>query len=161
MNSVSVNPFADDAERHAIWEMLMRRDFVAFVSQDWSMVDPDFLPDEFYAVDGRKQPNPDDWQLRFPDLSSYRTEWLVQAMDFQKIELQGISKLDFLYQSAELRRIDINGRRALAQKKFDGSATTTTGAAIRLSWQTLYSLRKPAAQWKITAFVGYLPNSTS
>jgi hypothetical protein len=158
MNCVPVNPFIHDADRHAIWEILMRRDFVAFVAGDWSMIESDFLPEEFHGVDGGKLPDPDDWRLRFPDLSSYRTEWLIQAMDFKKIELQDISKLNFLFRSAELRRIEIHGQRALAQKKFYGCATSTEGAAICLNWQTLYSLRKLAADWKIAGFVGYLPN---
>ena len=36
------NPFpAGDADRHALWEMLVRRDIDAFIGQDWSMVEDD------------------------------------------------------------------------------------------------------------------------
>lgn len=41
------NYYANDADRAAIWEMLMTRDFEAFAAQDWSMVADDFLADEF------------------------------------------------------------------------------------------------------------------
>ena len=160
MKAASLNPFKGDPDRHEIWEMLMRRDFEAFLSADWTMIGSDFLEAEFQGIDGGKRPDPDQWRLRFPDLASYRAEWLTQAADFQKIEIKGIAKLEFLFQSCVLRDIEITGERAMAHKKFQGNATTTTGAPVQLAWQTLYFVRKIARQWKIAGFVGYLPNPT-
>lgn len=140
--------------------MLMKRDFEAFLAADWSMIEPDFLADEFCGIDGDKLPDPDHWHLRFPDLGSYRTEWLAQAAAFQKIELVGVNKHDFLYQSSVLREVEITGSRAMARKKFNGLALTTTGSNVQLKWQTLYFLRRFGTEWKITGFVGYLPNPT-
>ena len=84
---------------------------------------------------------------------------VASAAEFKNQELLGISKLDFLFQACVLRDIEIQGTRAVAHKKFDGSAQTTEGVPIRLLWQTLYFLKKVAGAWKITGFVGYLPNS--
>jgi len=158
MNPASINPFPGDADRHEIWEVLMRRDFEAYLAADWSMTGPDFLEDEFQGVSGGFLSDPDQWRLRFPSLASYRDEWLAQAVVFQKVELRGIGKLDFFYQSTVLREIEIEGARAVAHKKFDGHSTSTTGSPVRLLWQTLYFLRKVSSRWKITGFVGYLPN---
>ena len=158
MNSASINPFLNDPDRHEIWEILMRRDFEAFVASDWSLTEADFLEDEFQGIDAVYLSNPDHWRLRFPTLSSYRDEWLAQAADFKEIELLGTSKLNFLYQAATLDTIEIIGGRALAHKKFSGSSNTTTGTPLRLLWQSVYFLRKAGSHWKITGFVGYLPN---
>lgn len=154
------NPFAGDADRHAIWEMLMRRDFEAFLAADWEPIAPDFLTGEFHGLDAGRHPDPDRWRLRFADLASYRQEWLQQASDFQKIALRDISKRDFLFSAASLQEIDLVGDRAMARKKFRGQANSTTGESITLAWQTLYLLRKVNSRWLITGFVGYLPFPT-
>lgn len=161
MSAAAQNPFAGDPDRHEIWEILMRRDFEAFVAADWSRAEPDFLAEEFQGLDGGRQPDPDRWHLRFADLATYRAEWLAQAADFQKLELQGTTKLDFLFAATSLRDIEITGARAVAHKKFQGRATSTLGVPLVLAWQTLYLLRKVGTRWKITGFVGYLPNPAS
>ena len=152
------NPFAADPDRSEIWEVVVRRDFEAFVAADWSMTGPDFLEEEFQGIDGEKLPNPDHWRLRFPDLASYRDEWIRQAIEFKDVEFQGISKLDFLYQAGSLTGIEIKGQRAFVHKKFDGTAQTVEGKSIRFLWQTLYFLKCVDGHWKVTGFVGYLPN---
>jgi len=44
------NPFPEgDADRHALWEMLVRRDIDAFIGQDWAMVEDDFIADSFFG----------------------------------------------------------------------------------------------------------------
>jgi hypothetical protein len=158
MISTSANPFPNDPDRHEIWEILMRRDFEAFIAADWSLTQADFLEEEFQGIDAGKLSNPDHWRLRFPSLSSYRDEWLAQAADYKRIELIGISKLEIFYQAVTLDAIEITGRRALAHKKFNGSSQTITSTPLQLSWQSVYFLRKPGSHWKITGFVGYLPN---
>jgi hypothetical protein len=152
------NPFPDDPDRREIWEILMRRDFESFLAGDWSRTEADFLAEEFQGIDGGKVPNPDQWRIKYADLGAYRDEWLRQAEEFQSVEFEGIAKLDFFFQSVQLNDIDIQGGRALAHKKFDGAAVSTTGEPVRLLWQTLYLLKRVHGHWKITGFVGYLPN---
>lgn len=158
MSAPGTNPFPDDPDRSAIWDVLMRRDFEAFVAADWSRVGPDFLEDEFAAIDAKGEISPAKWSLQFAQIESYRSEWLRQAAAFLPVELQGTTKLEFLYQSTTLDRIQITSGRALAHKRFDGRAVSTAGIEIRLDWQTLYFLRKWESGWKITGFIGYLPN---
>lgn len=155
----NTNPFPQDPDRHEIWEILMRRDFEAFIAADWNMTLPDFVEAEFYGIDGGKQPNPDQWHLKYPSLPVYRDEWLRQADEFQSVEFRSISKLDFLFQTCTLNEIEIQGERAVAHKKFDGQTETTQGEAVRLLWQTLYFMKKVGGHWKIAGFVGYLPYS--
>lgn len=158
MSQKHPNPFPSDTDRHEIWEMLMRRDFEAFIHGDWNEVAGDFIEEEFQGIDGGKVPNPDDWRIKYADLTTYRDEWLRQAEEFQGVEFQDMEKLDFFFQACSLNAIDIQGARAVAHKKFDGQAITTTGETIRLLWQTLYLVKKSEGRWKITGFVGYLPN---
>ncbi|MEM1212839.1 MAG: RidA family protein [Planctomycetota bacterium] len=152
------NPFPNDPDRHAIWEMLMRRDFEAFIANDWSMTAPDFAAKTFYGIDCRKQPNPDHWSLTYPSLEAYRDEWLRQADEFEPIEFVGTDKLGFFFDAVQLRDIDINGDHAVAHKKFLGSAQTTAGNTVTLRWQTLYQCRRVEGVWKIASFVGYMPH---
>lgn len=158
MNPPSQNPFTKDSDRREIWDILMRRDFEAFLACDWSLTSADFLAAEFLGVDGCHRSNPDHWRLTFPTLESYRDEWLRQARDFSEVELIGVSKLEFLYQAAVLRDIEIAGARAIAHKKFDGAAKTSAGGEVRLDWQSLYFMKKHRSRWRIIGFVGYLKN---
>ena len=57
--SLYKNPFPNDPDRHAIWEMLVERDIRAFVAQDWDMVADDFTSEGFMGIDGRSLSNPD------------------------------------------------------------------------------------------------------
>lgn len=152
------NPFPNDPDRHRIWEILMRRDFEAFIAKDWSMTEPDFAPETFYGISAGQEPNPDHWSLTYPTLDSYRDEWLRQANDFESIEFVDTDKLGFFFRVCQLRDIDVNEDQAVAHKKFSGSATTTDGQTVRLNWQTLYHCRKIEGVWKIIGFCGYLPH---
>src|SRR3569832_2912872 len=77
------NPFPEgDADRHALWEMLVRRDIDAFLGQDWSMVEDDFIADSFFGMHAHFLSNADAWRLQFPRLEVYRDEWLRQAKVF-------------------------------------------------------------------------------
>ena len=75
------NPFAGDADRAEIWEMLVRRDIAAFVGQDWAMVAGDFDESRFLGIHAHNSANPDDWNAAFPTLAGYRDEWLRQAAE--------------------------------------------------------------------------------
>lgn len=152
------NPFDVTDERYAMWEGLARRDFEAFLAQDWSITASDFCAAEFVGYDACKTSNPDHWRLRFPSLADYRNEWLRQAKEFAAVELCGVSKLDFLFRALVLRDIEICGARAIARKKFHGSAETSKGDTLRLCWQSMFFLKKSGERWLVTGFVGYLPN---
>jgi hypothetical protein len=153
------NPFTvADADRHAIWEILVRGDFEAFVTGDWSLVESDFWVEGFCGIDARKEPEPSNWKLTFPDIKSYRDEWSRQVSEFASVSLIGTDMRQFLYESCCLKDIEIRGERALARKTFDGMAETIEGKKIVLRFQTLYQLIHRGNRWLIAGFVGYLPN---
>jgi hypothetical protein len=153
------NPFLEeDADRREIWDILMRRDFEAFVAGDWSMVEPVFWEDGFFGIDARKQAEPSQWKLTFPDVATYRDEWLRQVEEFAPVQLVNTSVLQFLFDSCRLEDIEIAGDRAIARKKFNGTAKTDGEREIVLRFQTLYKLVRRNNSWLIAGFVGYLPN---
>nr|WP_316656324.1 hypothetical protein [uncultured Gellertiella sp.] len=158
MRDPFVNPFpASDTARHQIWEMLVARDIDAFLAADWSAVAGDFVEDGFIGIDGRKQANPDRWRLAFPDLESYREEWLRQARDFAGQEF-GEDPRSAIFATTTLEEIEIEGETALVRKKFDGGITRADGTRDIMAWQTLYYCRLHQGRWKISGFTGYLPN---
>ncbi len=151
------NPFPEaDADRHALWEMLVRRDIDAFLSQDWSMVSGDFATDRFFGMHGHFRNNPDSWRLDFPRLEIYRDEWLRQAAETAKVEFAHPLR-PALFRLTNLRDIDVDGDRAVLHKKFDGVLTRADGGTDRLNWQTLYFCHRIEGDWKIAGFVGYIP----
>ncbi|MCX2722871.1 hypothetical protein ON753_10855 [Roseibium sp. DSM 29163] len=146
-----------DQDRSQIWDMLVRRDIDAFVAADWSMVADDFDTHAFFGVDARKRPNPDEWKLGFPDLESYKAEWLRQADEFGTTEFAEDARAA-IFNATRLVDIDIEGARAIARKKFDGRIRKADGGEDRLLWQTLYYCVRKDGRWKICGFTGYLPN---
>ena len=151
------NPFPNDPDRHAIWEMLVKRDIIAFVAADWSQVANDFVEEHFMGIDGRRLSNPDGWRISFPSLDAYRDEWLRQAKDFQQTEWADDPEQAFL-DATTLRDIEIKGNKALLHKKFDGTIRKKDGEVVSLNWQTLYRCVKVEGEWKIAGFTGYLPH---
>jgi hypothetical protein len=152
------NPFTDmDPDRAEIWEMLVTRDIDAFVAADWSKVAGDFDVPAFFGIDGARNPSPDNWKLGFPDLETYKTEWLRQAEEFSKTEFVGDARAA-IFAATNLTDIELNGDRAIARKKFDGSIRKADGSEDRLLWQTLYFCTRKEGRWKICSFIGYLPN---
>nr|WP_313664582.1 hypothetical protein [Brucella intermedia] len=151
----AVNPFAGDRDREQIWEMLVRRDIEAFVSQDWSLVADDFDEVRFLGIHAHNDRNPDKWDAGFPTLASYRDEWLRQAAESAAVEYAE-SLAEGIFRATDLSVIDITGDVALARKKFDGTIARKDGSVDRLNWQTLYFCRRGKARWKITGFVGYM-----
>lgn len=152
------NPFnCNDPDRFSIWEMLVERDIKAFISQNWSMVEDDFIAEGFMGIDGRNLSNPDSWRLNFPSLSSYKQHWLNQAEEFNKSEFTSDPETSLL-EATTLRDIDIVDNSALVRKKFDGVLAKTSGELVRLNWQTLYRCRKIDNVWKIAGFTGFLPH---
>ncbi|EEQ93808.1 hypothetical protein F9K88_07060 [Brucella intermedia] len=151
----AVNPFAGDRDREQIWEMLVRRDIEAFVSQDWSLVADDFDEVRFLGIHAHNDRNPDKWDAGFPTLASYRDEWLRQAAESAAVEYAE-SLAEGIFRATDLSVIDITGDVALARKKFEGTIARKDGSVDRLNWQTLYFCRRDKARWKITGFVGYM-----
>lgn len=152
------NPFPQsDVDRHAIWQMLVQRDIDAFIAQDWSLVSDDFCVEEFFGVHGHFLSNPDSWRLNFPNLNSYREEWLRQAAATANTKFTEDLR-EGLFRATVLRDIEINEDRAIIHKKFDGTLQRVEQAPERLQWQTLYFAKKCETKWRLTGFVGYLPN---
>ncbi len=154
--SDTTNPFPNDPDRSAIWEMLVTRDIAAFVAADWGMVADDFIEAEFLGIDGRGSDNPDSWKIGFPSLAAYRDEWLRQAADSAKIAYAEDLNLG-IHRATTLQHIEISGDVALAHKKFDGVLHRADGSKDIMNWQTLYFCRKRGGKWKLTGFAGYLP----
>ena len=152
----STNPFPNDADRSAIWTMLVERDIAAFVAADWSMVDGDFVREGFLGINGGKSGNPDAWKISFPTLEAYRDDWIRQARESQKLDYAE-DVLEGIHRATSLTEIEINGDIAIAHKKFDGEIALRDGGKDVLNWQTLYFCRKVDGVWKLTGFAGYLP----
>ena len=141
------NPFhTDDVDRRAIWEMLVDRDIRAFLAVDWSMVEDDFVQEGFMGIDAARQSHPDAWRLNFPDLESYKKEWLSQAKEF-KATRWGEDTEAALFRITVLRDIEISGDSALVHKKFFGNIRKENGELAPTNWQTLYRCRKNEA-WR-------------
>jgi hypothetical protein len=154
--SFLTNPFPNDADRGAIWTMLVERDIDAFVKADWSMVDGDFVREGFLGIGGGKSDNPDSWRVAYPTLEDYRDDWLSQAHAAQQVNY-GEDQRTGIFRCTTLRDIDINGDIAVAHKKFDGDIALADGSKEVMNWQTLYFCRKVGGVWKLTGFVGYIP----
>ena len=152
---MTTNPYANDADRAAIWDMLMPRDFEAFAAQDWSMVADDFDEMRFLGIHAHFTDDTSKWDAAFPTLSDYRDEWLRQAADSAKLSYASPLP-EQLLKAVTLDRIDINGNVAVAHKKFDGVIKLADGGQDRVNWQTLYYVRKNSGRWQITGFTGYM-----
>ena len=151
------NPFAGDNDREQIWEMLVRRDIEAFVTQNWSLVANDFDEARFLGIHAHGEANPDKWDAAFPTLASYRDEWLRQAAASAATDYAE-SLADGVHRATRLNVIDINGDVAVARKKFNGTIAKADGTQDILNWQTLYFCRRDGDRWRITGFVGYMVN---
>ena len=156
MDLYAQNPFTADPDRHAIWEMLVARDIEAFLSCDWSMVEPDFAADRFLGIDGKASANPDDWHVSFPTLDAYRASWLAGARAFAP-RAKDTARAG-IFAATRLDEIEISGDRALAHKKFDGRVEMNDGGVDILDWQSVYTLARIGGAWKLTGFIGYLPH---
>ena len=152
------NPFSpEDKDRHAIWEKVVKVDIDAFLAQDWEMCREDFIEEYFIGIDAQKNDNPDHWKLTYPTLNAYRDDWLKQAATFAKSTYKE-DKREALFRATNLEDIDIQEDTALLHKKFNGSITQIDGEVIPIVWQTIYKMKKVDQRWKITGFVGYMPN---
>lgn len=149
------NPFRTaDPDRHAIWEMLVRRDSDFFLGGDWALVAADYVDDGFIGIDAAKSLDPGQWRLAYPTVASYRDAAIAArwpAGDFA----EPLRPAWFRCQS--LSRIEIAGDGALAHKRVDGSIRRKTGSPMELAWRSVFYLRRLDGRWKIVGFTGYLP----
>src|SRR4051794_29036963 len=78
------NPFDEksDADRHAIWERLIRVDGEAFVAANWSMVEADFDAANFEGIRCGGSGDPHRWEIAFATLNEYRDSWLAASRQF-------------------------------------------------------------------------------
>jgi hypothetical protein len=152
------NPFpTGDADRHALWEMLVRRDIDAFLAQDWGSVEDDFIAESFFGMHAHFLNDADAWRLQFPRLEIYRDEWLRQAAETAKTAFAEPLR-EALFRVTNMRDIDVDGDRAVLHKKFNGQVAKADGTFDKLNWQTLYFCRRVGPRWKIAGFVGYMPH---
>lgn len=150
------NPFIKDEDRKYIWEMLVAREIKAFLNMDWSIISDDFTTKGFIGIDNCQSDNPDDWQFRFPDVESYRKEWLRQAQSFKETEWAEDPE-EALFRITELKDIKLKDSCALIHKKLNGEIKHNDGYNASFHWQTIYYCRKINGIWKIVGFNGYLP----
>jgi hypothetical protein len=153
------NPFdrLHDADRHAIWHMLVEAESDAFTLGDWPAIEPAFDPATFEGMRAMNSPNPDQWKIVFPTLAGYRESWLEASREWRKKRFVGHSQREALYARTRLTQIDITGDRALAHKKFLGDLKLEDGSTLSGARQTLFRLHKQNGPWKIVGFIGQLP----
>ncbi|MCJ8141267.1 hypothetical protein [Falsirhodobacter halotolerans] len=149
-------PFSDP-DRAAIWHMLVPRDIDAFLAADFDAVMDDFVTVGFTALSAHFQPDPERYTLAFPDLATYRVEWVRQAQDFAAGSYASPPR-DQIFAATRLEEIEITGPTALARKRFDGHIRRADGGTDRMNWQTLYWCRRDRGHWRIAGFLGYLPH---
>jgi len=150
-----INPFApEDADRFAIWEMLVRRDSDFFLSSDFSLVAADYVETGFLGIDAALSLDPANWRPAYSDVATYRDAAIAarwNPTDFS----EPLRPAWFRCQSID--RIDINGDAALAHKRIQGQILRTAGDPMRLAWRSVFHLRREREAWKIAGFTGYLP----
>jgi len=152
------NPFTEaDINRHAIWEMLVERDIAAYCAGDWSMTGSDFQEQGFFGLHAHGQDNPDKWRLDFPNLAAYRDDWLRQAAESAKVNYTEPLN-EAIHRAMSIGEIDLGDGVAVVRKKFDGRIRRSDGGEDILNWQSIFFCAKLIDQWKVTSFIGYLPN---
>jgi len=155
------NPFSPiEADKHAIWDMLVRKDIDGFVAGDWSIFADCFVGRGFIGLDAQGSLDPARWALAFPTVESYRDRWLADARR-SAATAYAESRRDALYRATNMRDIRVVGATATARKTFDDAIALANGGAERLNWQSIFFCSKADGAWKLTGFVGFLPFSES
>ncbi|GAA0193067.1 hypothetical protein GCM10009122_56010 [Fulvivirga kasyanovii] len=150
------NPYRNsENEKYDIWELLVRRDFDAFLKGDWGIIKDDFIEDDFFGLDCKYSDNPDNWCLTFPDLMTYRNEWERQSREFRKNKFAEDPRLA-LYRSVVLENISIKGGFASVHKYFNGEIALQEADDLKLKWVSIFLLKKFEGNWKIKGFTGYI-----
>ena len=151
------NPFLpDDNDRFAIWELLVRRDFEAFLRQDWMAVQEDYISEEFHGIDFQKNIQSSSWKLGYPSLASYRTTWLSDSTEFNQTPFF-FDPRKILYSCCRLENWDLQGAIGIVHKVFDGVFLVHEKNPIEMRWRSIFILRWSDSRWKIAGFIGYMP----
>ena len=149
------NPFLPtDADRHAIWEILVRRDSAFFLSADWSLVADDYVGDGFLGIDAGGQLDPAAWKIGFASLAAYRDAAISGRLSQAEFS-EDLATAWLRCQT--LARITITGDLALAHKHIDGEIARFDREPLRFGWRSIFFMRRVDATWKISGFAGYLP----
>ncbi len=149
-------PIAYSNDEKLIWQVLIHRDFVAFCTENWPLIENDFINEGFFGIDGKRSSNKLDWCLTYHSLESYKKDWIAQSKDFNtKTFLK--DPLAILFNTTKLSKIEIIGDTALVHKVFNGEFMIKDEIPIVLDWISLFVLRKVDKEWKIASFTGYLP----
>lgn len=151
-----VNPHKPGSDEYQLWEICVRRDILGFVTADWSICAGDFKEEGFSGWDAALSTDPHLWKMAFPCLGEYRRAWEKDAGDYLGKAWERPLQ-DSLFEALMLDRIEVTGDVALVHKRFDGHLLPKAGQPIRLSWQSLFQLRRECGRWLQTGFVGYLP----
>lgn len=153
--SEATNPFPPgDADRFAIWEMLVRRDSDFFLGGDWSLVADDYVEAGFLGIDAALSLDPAGWRPAYPTVERYRDAAIAARWNADDLA-EPLWPAWLRCQS--LARIDIDGDAALAHKHIDGSIRRRTSSSLILRWRSVFHLRSIEGRWKIAGFTGYLP----
>jgi hypothetical protein len=156
--SFDANPFQPETDNHAIWEMLVRKDVEGFVAEDWSILAPSFKTEGFCGLDAKRSMHPAGWQVQFPTVEAYRDSWLEDARRSASTPYAEDRRMA-LYRATNMLDIRINGLAATARKIFDDAIAMVDGSSHRLNWQSVFFCMKEGGTWKVTGFVGFLPNA--
>lgn len=149
------NPFpANDADRHAIWEMLVRRDSAFFLGADWSEVAADYVDQGFLGIDAGLSLDPEAWRPAYASVASYRDAAIAARWNADEFA-EPLAPAWLRCQS--LPQIDINGDVALAHKHINGRIERKVGDPLVLGWRSIFHLHRIGGHWKIAGFTGYLP----
>lgn len=162
-NAIQNDPFANpydasvDADRHALWTILVARDSDAFVAADWDLCDDDFAHGRFEGISANGELDPIKWSLRYPTVESYRDDWLQMADRFLSTEFAATTHRELLYKMQTFAKVEIADGRAIVWKQFWADEPLANGERYKISAQSVYRLQRIAGSWKIVGFVGYLP----
>lgn len=138
----------------------MRVDIDAFIAGDWEAVAQDFDAEKFIAIDAGRNHDPANWTVGFPNLGAYRATWL--RMSAETRERADLGKLrEAMFAGARVKRIDFRDDiTCILHKVFDGHTPLKNGGEEPYGWQSVFTLRKSEARWKVCSFVGYLRAKT-
>jgi len=149
------NPFpATDPDRHAIWEIVVRRDTDFFLSGDWSLVEDDYIADGFLGINAGATNDPERWSIGFRSLADYRDAAIAGRLkpeDFAEDVRAAWMRCQ------TLRQIEIAGDLALAHNRIEGHIARLGKPPMEFAWRSVFYLRRKHEHWKITGFTGYLP----
>ncbi len=153
--NVMKNPFPNDPERNAIWELIVPRQLDAFLQQDFAAVRATLVPG-FYSINAGGAPHAESWRFQANDLAAYQQQWEAQAAAFAGLKWAEEVR-PALFRCTFLQHIDVQGDRALAVKRLAGSILQADGTTVARQCLTLCSCVKLNGVWKLAHIIDNLP----